>query len=61
MATDEDFDRAAGKATRSALITAAQTWSPENEPAVSPAIARDTAVLSDLKVPPRGVEPRFSD
>ena len=64
MATDEDFDRAAGKATLkatlSALVTAAQAWSGEKETAVSPAIARDTAVLSGLKVPPRGVEPRFS-
>ena len=60
MATDEDFDRAAGKATLkatlSALVTAAQAWSGEKETAVSPAIARDTAVLSGLKVPPRGVE-----
>ena len=60
MATDEDFDRAAGKATLkatlSALVMAAQAWSGEKETAVSPAIARDTAV----QIPPRGVEPRFS-
>lgn len=60
MATDEDFDRAAGKATLkatlSALINAAQAWSPETRTAVPPAIARDTAV----QIPPRGVEPRFS-
>ena len=56
MATDEDFDRAAGKATLkatlSALINAAQGWSPETRTAVPPAIARDTAV----QIPPRGVE-----
>jgi len=61
MATDEDFERAAGKATLkatlSALISAAQAWSSETRTAVSPAIARDTAV----QIPPRGVEPRFSD
>jgi integrase len=61
MATDEDFERAAGKATLiptlSALIAAAQAWSPETRTAVSPGIPRDTAV----QVPPRGVEPRFSD
>ena len=61
MATDEDFDRAAGKATLkatlSALITAAQALSPETRKAVSPANAKDTAV----QIPPRGVEPRFSD
>ncbi len=61
MATDEDFERAAGKATLiptlSALIAAAQALSPETRTAVSPAFARDTAV----EVPPRGVEPRFSD
>jgi len=33
---------------------------PEKKTAVPPAVANDTAVLSDLKVPPRGVEPRFS-
>jgi hypothetical protein len=33
-----------------------QEPSPENESAVSPAIARDTAVLAGLRVPPRGVE-----
>jgi integrase len=61
MATDEDFDRAAGKATLkatlSALISAAQALAPETRKAVSPATAKDTAV----QVPPRGVEPRFSD
>jgi hypothetical protein len=60
MATDEGFDRAVGKAIRSALINAAQAWSPETRTAVSPAFTRDTAVPSGLKVPPRGVEPRFS-
>jgi integrase len=61
MATDEDFARAAGKATLkatlSSLISAAQALAPETRTAVSPAIAKDTAV----EVPPRGVEPRFSD
>jgi len=42
-ATDEDFDRAAGKATLKAtlsvLISAAQAWSPETKKAVSPAFA----------------------
>jgi len=61
MATDEDFERAAGKATLiptlSALVAAAQALSPETRKAVSPAIAKDTAV----QIPPRGVEPRFSD
>ena len=33
--------------------------SPETESAVSPAYARDTAVLSGLKVPPRDVSPCF--
>jgi hypothetical protein len=33
-----------------------QEPSPENESAVSPAFAGDTAVLSGLRVPPRGVE-----
>ena len=33
----------------------------KNETAVSPAIAKDTAVSMPSQVPPRGVEPRFSD
>jgi hypothetical protein len=33
----------------------------ENETAVSLACAKDTAVEAAAKVPPRGVEPRFSD
>jgi hypothetical protein len=40
----------------SVAVSGPQERSPENEPAVSPAIANDTAVLSGLKVPPRGVE-----
>lgn len=56
MATDEDFDRAAGKATLkatlSALISAAQTVSLQTRTTVSPAIAKDTVV----EIPPRGVE-----
>ena len=42
--------------TPSALVLAHQESSAEKETAVSPAIAKDTAV----QVPPRGVEPRFS-
>jgi hypothetical protein len=48
MATDEDFERAAGKATLkatlSALISATQAMSPETRTAVSPTFAKDTAV-----------------
>jgi hypothetical protein len=61
MATDEDFDRAAGFPAPfpapSTLVGAHQASPPETRTAVSPAIAKDTAV----SVPPRGVEPRFSD
>jgi hypothetical protein len=60
-AANRALERAAGKATLiptlSAIIAAAQALSPETRTAVSPAIAKDTAV----QVPPRGVEPRFSD
>ena len=64
MVTPEDILRAASmpssnptpNPTPSALIFAHQESSPENEAAVSPANAKDTAV----QVPPRGVEPRFS-
>ena len=68
MPTDEDFLRAASRPsaiptpdptpdpTPSALARANQGSSAEKETAVSPAIAKNTAVL----VPPRGVEPRFS-
>ena len=61
MATDEDFLRAAGKVTLMAppalLVMSRHESSPESETAVSPAFAKDTAV----QIPPRGVEPRFSD
>ena len=65
MVTPEDILRAASmpssiptpEATPSAIVFAHHESSPEKESAVSPAIARDTAD----KVPPRGVEPRFSD
>jgi integrase len=69
MVTDEDFLRAANplaaapptKAVQNPVQSGAvrdrQEPSPETEPAVQPAIANCTAV----QVPPRGVEPRFSD
>jgi hypothetical protein len=65
MPTDEDFLRAASRPsaiatpdpTPSTLATARQASSSEMQTAVSPAFASDTAV----SVPPRGVEPRFSD
>ena len=70
MVTEADYARASvvplvrdpiaeavQKAVQSATAANRQQPSPEKEPAVSPAIARDTAV----QVPPRGVEPRFSD
>ena len=62
MATDADFDRAAGKIhparypAHSASFHGLQRPSDEKETAVSPAFAKDTAV----QIPPRGVEPRFS-
>ena len=70
MVTEADYARAAAaspvkdpiaeavqKAVQSAVVTNGQEQSPEKESAVSPAIA-DYAADS---VPPRGVEPRFSD
>ncbi len=70
MVTEADYARAVAaspvkdpiaeavqKAVQSAVVTNGQEQSPEKESAVSPAIAKDTAV----HVPPRGVEPRFSD
>jgi len=65
MATDEDYLQAAASPsaiptlnpTLSTLATAHQASSPEMQTAVSPGIPEDTAV----SVPPRGVEPRFSD
>jgi hypothetical protein len=65
MVIDDDYRHAANavakdpltKAVQSATAANCQQPSPENEPAVSPAIAKDTAV----QIPPRGVEPRFSD
>jgi hypothetical protein len=65
MVTDEDFLRAASRPsliptpdpTPSVRATAHQESSPEKESAVSLAFAGDTAD----SVPPRGVEPRFSD
>ena len=61
MVTDEDFARAAEKAVQnpvhSAAVSGLQWPSDEKETAVSPAFTSDTA----FSVPPRGVEPRFSD
>jgi integrase len=69
MVTDDDYRRAARpsamdpltkavqKAVQSVTAATPQEPSPEKESAVSPAFARDTTD----KVPPRGVEPRFSD
>jgi len=60
MVTDEDFDRAARKAVQNPVhsdaVSGLQTPSDENETAVLPAFANNTAV----EIPPRGVEPRFS-
>jgi integrase len=56
MVTDDDFDRAAGKAVQNPVhsdaVSGLQTPSDENETAVLPACANNTAV----EVPPRGVE-----
>ena len=74
MVTDEDYRRASAetssesaakdplsqavqKAVQSATVSGRQEPSPEKETAVLPAIADYTAV----QIPPRGVEPRFSD
>jgi len=50
------LSKAVQKAVQSAAVSTTQGPSVEKETAVSPAIAKDTAV----QVPPRGVEPRFS-
>ena len=70
MVTDADYARACAeptakdslskavqKAVQSAAVSTTQGPSAQNETAVSPANAKHTAV----QVPPRGVEPRFSD
>jgi len=61
MLTDDDFARAAvypaHYPAQSASGGGLLEPSPETRTAISPAFARDTAV----SVPPRGVEPRFSD
>jgi integrase len=61
MVTENDYERAAEKALQnpvhSSAVTGRQGPSLEKETAVSPAFAKDTAV----QIPPRGVEPRFSD
>jgi integrase len=60
MLTDADYVDAAEEPVQKTVLPAAvtngQQPSTEKESAVSPAFARDTAD----KVPPRGVEPRFS-
>lgn len=55
--TEEHFQKATSNPTSHMHANGGKRRQTENETAVSPAIARDTAVL----VPPRGVEPRFSD
>ena len=61
MVTDEDYAGAAGSALQNPVQSGAARGphepSGQKEKAVSPAIAKDTAV----QIPPRGVEPRFSD
>ena len=70
MVTDDDYRQAAAssaavdplseavqKAVQSAAVSGSQPSSPEKESAVSPAVADYTAD----QIPPRGVEPRFSD
>jgi integrase len=56
-ATADPLAEAVQKAVQSAAVSGSQKRSPEKEPAVSPAIADYTAD----QIPPRGVEPRFSD
>ncbi len=53
----DPLSKAVQKAVQSAAIRSSQPMSPEKEKAVQPASANCTAV----QVPPRGVEPRFSD
>ncbi len=57
QATNDSVGKAVQKAVQSASVANRQSPSPENESAVYPADAKYTAV----HVPPRGVEPRFSD
>lgn len=51
--TEEHFQKATSNPTPSALVLAHQESSAEKETAVSPAIAKDTAV----QIPPRGMLP----
>ena len=64
MVRDSDYERVTREAVQNPVQSVAapdrQEPSLEKESAVSPAFTRDTAVLSGRKVPPRGVEPRFS-
>jgi integrase len=55
--TEEHFKKATSNPTSPMHAQGRRGPHAENETAVSPAIAKDTAV----QVPPRGVEPRFSD
>jgi hypothetical protein len=55
--TEEDFEKATQIPTHGFTALGCTNLHQETRTAVSPAFARDTAV----KVPPRGVEPRFSD
>jgi integrase len=55
--TEEHFQKATSNPTSHMHADGGVRRQTENESAVSPAFARDTAV----QVPPRGVEPRFSD
>jgi hypothetical protein len=61
MVTEDDYERAANRALQNPVHSSAvgglQRPSQEKETAVSLAFAKDTAV----QIPPRGVEPRFSD
>ena len=65
MVRGSEYERATTEAVQIPVQSVAapdrQEPALEKETAVSPAIAGDTAVLPGLKVPPRGVEPRFSD
>ena len=54
--TPDHIREATQKATHHPVETACNTLHAKKETAVSPAIAKDTAV----QIPPRGVEPRFS-
>ena len=54
--TEEHFEKATSNPTSHMRADDGKRRQTEKETAVSPAIARDTAI----QIPPRGVEPRFS-